>query len=223
MIASNKYEEFLEAFFFSCQTFSTVGYGRINPQGHLVSAIASLESLIGLMSFALATGLIYGRFARPNIKLLTSKNVIIAPYRGGKALMFRIANARKNPLIELDVTLMASFFTPENPVVQFIPLKLERNTVTSLVLSWTIVHPIDEESPLYNLNLKDFEEIDLQFLFFLKGFDESYSQTIHTRTGYSYHEILWGKKFLPMYKRSEHGSKTILQLENLDKMVDAEV
>ncbi len=86
----------MEAFFFSCQTFSTVGYGRINPQGYLTSAVASLESLIGLMSFALAIGLIYGRFARPNIKLLKSENDIIAPFKEGKALMFRIVNARKN-------------------------------------------------------------------------------------------------------------------------------
>jgi inward rectifier potassium channel len=220
MIAVTPFEKFMEAFFFSCQTFSTVGYGRVNPQGYLTSAIASLESLIGLMSFALATGLIYGRFARPNIKLLSSKNAIIAPYKDGKALMFRIVNSRKNPLIELEVTLMASFFTPENPSVQFVPLKLERNAITSLALSWTIVHPIDEESPLYNLAQTDFEEIDLQFLFFIKAFDESYSQTVHTRLGYTNKDIAWNKKFVPMYKRSNDGSTTLLELALLNETVD---
>jgi inward rectifier potassium channel len=220
MLAVTPIEKFMEAFFFSCQTFSTVGYGRVNPQGYLTSVIASLESLIGLMSFALATGLIYGRFARPNIKLLSSKNAIIAPYKDGKALMFRIVNSRKNPLIELDVTLMASFLTIDNPIVQFVPLKLERNAITSLALSWTIVHPIDEESPLYNLTQTDFEEIDLQFLFFIKAFDESYSQTVHTRLGYTNKEISWNKKFVPMYKRSNDGSTTLLQLELLSETVD---
>ncbi|MFZ4796964.1 MAG: ion channel [Bacteroidia bacterium] len=220
MIAVSPFEKFMEAFFFSCQTFSTVGYGRVNPQGYLTSAIASLESLIGLMSFALATGLIYGRFARPNIKLLSSKNAIIAPYKDEKALMFRIVNSRKNPLIELEVTLMASFFTPDNPMVQFVPLKLERNAITSLALSWTIVHPIDEESPLYNLAQTDFEEIDLQLLFFIKAFDESYSQTVHTRLGYTNKDIVWNKKFVPMYKRSNDGSTTLLELELLSETVD---
>jgi len=220
MIAVTPFEKFMEAFFFSCQTFSTVGYGRVNPQGYLTSAIASLESLIGLMSFALATGLIYGRFARPNIKLLSSKNAIIAPYKDGKALMFRIVNSRKNPLIELEVTLMASFFTADNPMVQFVSLKLERSAITSLALSWTIVHPIDEESPLYNLNQTDFEEIDLQLLFFIKAFDESYSQTVHTRLGYTNNDIVWNKKFVPMYKRSNDGSTTLLELELLNETVD---
>jgi inward rectifier potassium channel len=220
MIAKNKFEEFMEAFFFSCQTFSTVGYGRINPQGYLTSAVASIESLVGLMSFALVTGLIYGKFARPNIKLLNSENAIIAPFKDGNALMFRIVNARKNALIELDVTLMASLYTPDNPTVQFIPLKLERKSITALALSWTIVHPIDEESPLFNLTLNDFEQIDLQLLFFLKAFDESYSQTVHTRVGYSNKDILWGKKFVPMYQRSENGATTILELQKLNEMID---
>jgi inward rectifier potassium channel len=222
VIANSPIEKFMEAFFFSCQTFSTVGYGRVNPQGYLTSAIASLESLIGLMSFALATGLIYGRFSRPNIKILSSKNAIIAPYKEGKALMFRIVNARKNPLIELEVTLMASFFTPENPTVQFIPLKLERNAITSLALSWTIVHPIDEDSPLYHLNQTDLEEIDLQLLFFIKAFDESYSQTVHTRLGYTNKDIAWNRKFVPMFKRSEDGSSTILELKLLNETIAIE-
>jgi inward rectifier potassium channel len=220
IIAISPIEKFMEAFFFSCQTFSTVGYGRVNPQGYLTSAIASLESLIGLMSFALATGLIYGRFSRPNIKVLSSKNAIIAPYKEGKALMFRIVNARKNPLIELDVTLMASFFTAENPTIQFVPLKLERNAITSLALSWTIVHPIDEESPLFNLSQSDFEEIDLKLLFFIKAFDESYSQTVHTRLGYTNNDIAWNKKFVPMYKRSDDGGTTLLELKLLNETTD---
>ena len=134
--------------------------------------------------------------------------------------MFRIVNARKNPLIELEVTLMASFFTPENPTVQFVPLKLERNAITSLALSWTIVHPIDDESPLYNLVQTDLEEIDLQLLFFIKAFDESYSQTVHTRLGYTNKDIEWNKKFVPMYKRSDDGSTTLLELALLNETID---
>lgn len=221
MIANTPFEKFMEAFFFSCQTFSTVGYGRINPQGYLTSAVASLESLIGLMSFALATGLIYGRFARPNIKLLKSENAIIAPFKEGKGLMFRIVNARKNALIDLDISLLVTFLNPDNRMMQFLPLKLERSTINSLALSWTIVHPIDEESPLYNFTQKDFEDIDLQLILSIKAFDESYSQTVHSRVGYVYNDILWGKKFVPMYERSEDGSTTLLHLEKLNEMVEA--
>ncbi|MES2725972.1 MAG: ion channel [Bacteroidota bacterium] len=216
-------EKFMETFFFSCQTYSTVGYGRINPQGFLSSAIASVESLVGLMSFAVVTGLIYGRFAKPNIRLLTSQNAIIAPFKEGKALMFRITNARQNALLEVEIELMMSFFTHENPVRQFLALKLERKKVNALSLSWTIVHPIDENSPLYGLTLKDYEEIDLELIFMFKAFDESYSQTVHTRTSYVFSEILWGKKFVPMYARSEKGETTILQIEKLNEMVEADL
>ncbi len=223
MIAETAFEKYMETFFFSCQTFSTVGYGRINPQGYFTSAVAALESLVGLTSFAIVTGLIYGRFARPNVKLLTSKNAIIAPYKDGTALMFRIVNARKNALIELDVNLIGSFYSIETKSMQFLPFTLERTSITSLALSWTIVHPINEDSPLYNLTLNDFEEMDLQLIFSLKAFDESYSQSVHTRAGYVSNEILWGKKFIPMYKRSDDGSTTLLQLELLNEMTDVAI
>lgn len=223
LIATNPWEEFMETFFFSCQTYSTVGYGRINPQGNLMSAVAALESLIGLMSFAIVTGLIYGRFSKPSIKLLKSENAIIAPYQNGKALMFRIVNARKNALLDLEVSLMVTFLNPETRMMQFLPLKLERATIASLALSWTIVHPINEESPLFNLTEKEFEEYDLQLMLSIHAFDEGYSQTVHTRVGYLYNDILWGKKFVPMYERSLDGSTTLLHLEKLNEMIDAAI
>jgi inward rectifier potassium channel len=133
--------------------------------------------------------------------------------------MSRIVNARKNALIDLDISLLVTFLNPDNRMMQFLPLRLERSTIYSLALSWTIVHPIDEESPLFNFTQKDFEDIDLQLILSIKAFDESYSQTVHSKVGYVYNDILWGKKFVPMYERSEDGGTKLLHLEKINEMV----
>jgi inward rectifier potassium channel len=208
-------DKFWEAFFFSCQTFTTVGYGRINPIGLPANIIASFESLIGLMSFALATGLIYGRFSRPHAKLLKSDNVIIAPFQNGTALMFRITNARKNQLIECEASLMMSFIETESGVRKFLPLILEYSKVSALAMSWTIVHPIDENSPMNGLGPEDLKEMVAEFMFSLKAFDDTYSQTVHTRFSYAHDDLVWGAKFAPMFHSSKTSNSTILELDKI--------
>ncbi|MFI5222283.1 MAG: ion channel [Bacteroidia bacterium] len=214
-IATSPIDKFFEAFFFSCQTYTTVGYGRVNPIGLPANIIASIESLTGLMSFALATGLIYGRFSRPNAKILYSENMVIAPFQNGTALMFRIANARKNQLIECEASLLMSFIEPETQIRKFLPLTLEYNKVTGLAMSWTIVHPINENSPLSGLGPADLNEVDSEFIFMFKAFDDTYAQTIHARYSYSHKELIWGAKFNPAFHSDKNSNATILELDKL--------
>lgn len=214
-IAISSTDKFFEAFFFSCQTYTTVGYGRVNPVGLPANIIASIESLTGLMSFALATGLIYGRFSRPNAKILYSENAIIAPFQNATAFMFRIANARKNQLIECEAQLMMSYVDSETAIRKFLPLKLEYNKVSGLAMSWTVVHPINDDSPLKGISPDDLKEFDAEFIFMFKAFDDTYSQTIHARNSFTHHDIVWGAKFQPMFHTDEHSNATILELDQI--------
>ncbi len=215
MLASNERDKFLEAFFFSTQTFTTVGFGRINPHGNTASAIAALESLMGLMAFALATGLLYGRFSRPNVKLIHSPNILLAPFESNTAIMLRIANARNNQLIECEAKVLLNFVEKETSIRRFVPLKLEYDKVSGLALSWTIVHPVLEDSPLYGLSHQDMIDIEAEFILGFKAFDDTYSQTVHHRYSYTAHEIIWGAKFIPMYERATDGDATVLYLDKI--------
>ncbi len=190
-------ENYWESFLFSVQTFTTVGYGGISPAGFLAGAVSAIESLVGLMGFALATGLVYGRFSRPIAKIIYSKNAIIAPYRDNTAFEFRIANARKNQLIEVNIQVMLSMKESDGDKKgrRFYELKLERQKVNFFALSWTVVHPINDDSPLNGFTEKDLIESDAEFLILLKAFDDTFSQTVHSRASYKYDEVIWGARF----------------------------
>lgn len=192
---------FLQAFFFSVHTFATIGYGNITPVGLAANAIVTIESLVGLLSVAFATGLFFARFSRPTAKIIFSNNAIVAPYRGVTAFEFRITNARNNQIIELHADLAFSRFVTENDrrTRRFHPLALERDKVSFFSLSWTIVHPIDESSPMYGLTERDLLESDAEFLILLTGIDETFSQTVHARSSYKADEVVWNVKFGDIY------------------------
>ncbi|GAB4136267.1 MAG: ion channel [Bacteroidia bacterium] len=209
--------KFLEAFFFSSQTLTTVGYGRIAPLGSLTSSIAAVESMIGLLGFALATGLLYGRFSKPQAKILYSSNAIVAPYRDGKAIMFRLVNQRRNQLIEVEVELSLTYIHPETKTRTFHFLELERNRINLFPLSWTIVHPLDENSPLYEFTAEDLLDSKAELIVLLKAFDDTFSQTIYSRTSYKAEEVIFGAKFLPMFSQLPDG-RTALDLNLINTM-----
>jgi inward rectifier potassium channel len=218
MVYHSELERFTEAFFFSTQTFTTVGYGRVNPLGLAGNAIASLESLFGILSVALATGLLYGRFSRPMPQILYSRNGLISPYQGGAALMFRLANARKSQIIEAEIEVTVSLIEMDesgNKSRRFYILPLERKHVSFFALSWTVVHPIDSNSPFFGMSKADADESDLELMLMLKGYDTSYSQSVYSIFSYKHYDLVWDAKFDLIFSRSEDGNETILDLDRL--------
>ena len=211
-------EKFGQAYFFSVQTYTTVGYGHINPTGFLASFVSSIEALIGLLTFAIATGLFYGRFSRPSAFVRFSENAIIAPYKGGKALMFRIAPYKNTNLVDAEAKLTAGISVEENGVIvnKFYSLPLEMERISALTLSWTVVHPINEESPLYAFKETDYKNMQGEFLVFFKTFEDMYSSTVVKRTSYTFDEVVYDAKFLPMFTRNIQNDKTILHLDKLN-------
>lgn len=210
-------EKFMEVFFFSSQTLTTLGYGRIAPVGALASSVSAIEAMIGLLGFALATGLLYGRFSRPQAKLLYSNNAVVAPYRDGTGLMFRLTNMRRNQLIEIEVDVTMGYFESGSSIRSFTALPLERKKINLLPTSWTLVHPIDENSPLAGKTPAELENMQLELYVLLKAFDDTFSQTVYSRTSYRAAEIVYGAKFLPMFSQLENG-KTLLDLRLINAM-----
>ena len=225
MKTGSELQKFAEAFFFSAQTFTTVGYGRISPSGFGTSAIASFEALLGLLTFSLATGLFYGRFSKPKAYLKFSDNAIIAPYKDITALMLRIAPFKNATLTDAEVKVTLGMVVDENGkmVNKFFPLELEYSKVNALNLSWTIVHPINEDSPVYDISPGDFENITGEIIVFFKAFDDMFSNTVVARSSYTFKELVVGAKFIPMYHRDNTQNKTILELEKLNSFIKADI
>lgn len=216
--AGSPWKNFTEVFFFSAQTFTTVGYGRISPVGFMASAVSTFEAFLGLLSFAIATGLFYGRFSQPKAFLKFSDNALIAPYKNGTALMFRLAPFKNNNLSEVEVKLTMAITSEENGKLtdKFFNLDLELSKINGLSLSWTIVHPIDDKSPFYGLTKEDIANTDIEIMVYVKAFDAVFSNNVVSRTSYVSAEIIWGAKFKMMYQPNHDKSKTILHLNKIN-------
>ena len=202
---------FMSAFFFSAQTFTTVGYGRISPDGFLTSLVASLQALLGLMALAIGTGLLFGRFSRPAARLAFSRQMVVAPYQSATSLQFRVANRRSNNLMEVEARMMLSTVEPTDQglVRKYNYLTLERPLVQFLPLTWTIVHPIDESSPLWGKTAGDLEGKQAEFLIMIKGFDDTFFQTVHVRYSYRFNEVQWGARFVPAFEPDGNGAMVL--------------
>ena len=228
LTSANTEARFIDAYFFSTQTFTTVGYGRINPMGFATSAIAAIEALVGLLSFALATGLFYGRFSKPEAFLKYSHNAIIAPYKDGAAFMLRISPYKNTSLTDVVAKVSIGLFIEdedENGKVKssFYNAPLEYSIVNSLTLSWTIVHPINEESPFYTFTAEDFAKAKGEIIVFVKAFDDMFSNEVVSRSSYLFNEIIVGAKFDPMYFQSPDHNKTILDLDKLNSYTTVDI
>ncbi len=221
---STPFRSFLSAFFFSTQTLTTVGYGGITPVGMGANALASIEALLGLMGFAVVTGLLVGRVSRPSAKIAFSDSVLIAPYNGITSLQFRIANQRTNSLMEIEakVMLMTVDDTDGGLKRDFDVLRLERSSVYFFPLTWTVVHPIDENSPLWGKTAEDLKREQAEVLILIKGFDETFSQTVHVRYSYTHDEVVWGARFDTAFQVSSEGD-LVLHVNRVGATKPAEI
>lgn len=222
---SDPLNEFIDVFFFSSQTFTTVGYGRIAPVGFLASLVATFEAFLGLLTFAIATGLFYGRFSRPRAYLRFSDNAVIAPFQDTTALMFRLAPYKNNALSDADVIVSTAIEVIENgvPKSNFYRLEIQLSKINTLALNWTIVHKIDENSPFYGFTEEDFKNTDIEIIIQVRAFDEVFSNTVVQRTSYVSEEIIFGAKFVPMYSPSKDNLSTILDLDKINEYQKTEL
>ncbi|MEK6371292.1 MAG: ion channel [Acidobacteriota bacterium] len=214
---------FRDAFFFSVHTLATIGYGSIAPQNVAANVLVTIESLVGLLGFAVIAGIVFARFARPTAQIMFSDCALISPYRDKTAFMFRIVNLRSNQLVELEAKVMLARRKRDGLSAadrEFLPLKLERDRVAFFPLAWTIVHPIDDFSPLRGMTEEMLRTSDAEFLILLNGFDETFSQNVHARSSYTGDEVVWGAKFKSMFNmRDEDGEMSI----DIRKLHDFEI
>lgn len=211
-------EQFAEAFFFSTQSFTIGGYGRVDAGNLLVNAVCALEAFLGLLTLAVVTGLLYGRFSKPKAYIRYSENALLAPFRKGKAIMFRLAPFKNTTLTDAEAKVSLGLIMEEDGKIvnKFYQLPLEYSTVNALTLSWTIVHPINETSPFFNFTENDFKTAKGEILVYVKAFDEMFSNTVVSRTSYTMDELIIGAKFNPVYHQTEDHSRTLLHLDKLN-------
>jgi len=223
VIGTTAWQKFKEAFFFSAETFTTVGYGRVNPTGDAANLVAAFEAMTGFLSFAMATGLMYGRFSRPRSYLAFSDLALISPYKGDHALMFRFVCYKDQHTltdVEIRVNVGLQIQVDGRAEYRYYELQLERTRVENLSMNWTAVHPLDEKSPLRGFTWEDMKNADVELYVTIRGFDDVYSNLVLQRTSYTYNEIRFNGKFVPMYHESEDGKTTILELHKLNEYVD---
>lgn len=216
--------DFMHALYFSVQTFTTVGYGAMHPIGTGANLISIVNAFTGLMGFALATGLLFARFSRPGHSILFSKPAVIAPWEGGlTAFMFRIANLHNNKVIDVEADVMVTWVEQVQGRLarRFGRLDLTIEKITMFPVNWTIVHVIDEASPLYGKSPDELDEIGFEIIAHIKGYDETYAQMIHASHSYKSEDLRWGKKFKLMYEG--HTNSIQLYLDQIDELVEAPI
>ena len=209
-------ERFVNGFFFSAQTLSTVGYGNIAPRSMPAQLLSAFEALIGVLGFAVATGLLFGRVSRPSARIGFSENMVMAPYQDGTSLQFRIVNRRDNDVVDIEARVMLMTVEPTEGRLtrKYQLLSLERPQVMFLALTWTIVHPIDRDSPLWGMTREDLERLQAEVMILVKAYDDTFSQTVMARYSYRYDEIVWGRRFAPAFTVDPDGD-LVLQVQKV--------
>ncbi|HTZ60703.1 MAG TPA: ion channel [Acidobacteriaceae bacterium] len=201
-------QPFLKAFFFSIHTSATIGYGSVVPVGIASNILVALESVVSLLGLAVVTGLVFARFSRPVADILFSQNALMSWIGNNRAFEFRIINTRNNQIIDLHVRVLVSRFERNvsgSLVRRYYPLSLERESVVFFPLSWTIVHIIDKDSPLYGVTADELCASGAEFLILLTGMDETFSQVVNARSSYRANEVIWDAKFSDIFVYDPEG------------------
>ncbi len=215
---TNFFDNFSQAFFFSSQTLTTVGYGHIAPVGLVANSLASIESFLGIMTFALVTGMFYARFSRPKAYIRFSDNFLVSPFKEGRAIMFRLATDKNNHLtdVEAQVTVAVHQMEQGTRATKFYQLPLDISRINSLAISWTCVHHLNEDSPLAGFTEQDFRDSAIELMVTIKAFDDHFSTTVQQRTSYAHGELVYGAKFAMMYERGQSGTHTQVMLDKIN-------
>lgn len=212
----------LQDFFFSIHTSATIGYGNTLPEGIAANSLVALESVVSLLGLAVVTGLVFARFSRPVADILFSRTAVMAAYGKYRSLQFRIVNARNNQIIDLNARLMLARFERRADgaaIRRYYSLLLERESVAFFPLSWTVVHPIDESSPLLGATPESLRESAAEFLILLTGTDETFSQVVNTRSSYSAEEVQWGVRFADIFIYDPQGRTAGVDLNRFHDVI----
>jgi inward rectifier potassium channel len=209
--ATNWIAYLADAFFLCVQTFATIGYGVLSPNGFLANTLAVMVAFCGIIMGALATGLLFARFSRPMAKIMFSNDAIISPYKEGQALMFRVANTRLSQLIDVNARIILAKMEGEGlgRIRRFYQLNVEISKIMFMPQHWTVVHAINEESPFWNMTPEQFEVDECEVIVLIMAIDDSFSQTVHTRYSYYAKEVVWGAKFANMFTDSSDYKVTV--------------
>jgi len=215
---------FWRSFFFSIETFTTVGYGHMYPVGYLAHFISTIEALVGLLSIAVFTGLLYGRFSKPSARLIFSKKALIAPYKDGKSLQFRLVNKHSNVLVEVEATVLLVLTERDDrgTRLHYFNLELETNSILFFPLSWTVVHHITEDSPFHGFSYKEMMEQNAEILISVKGYDDGFSQYVFQRHSYTCNEVKWGARFVRPFQSKETG-EVVLDVSKVSEWEELEM
>jgi inward rectifier potassium channel len=213
---------FEDCLFFSVQTLATIGYGRLVPNTSLANVLVAIEALVGLLGFAVLSALLFARFTRPTAKISFSQSALIAPYRGGWALMFRLVNLRNHDLTDVHaVVTIARWMLDDRGVRRrrFNQLMLERDAIIFMPLHWVVVHPIDDRSPLRGLSQSALLDGDPEIVCLISGDDETFAQKVHSKTSYDKSDIIWGARFSDMYlEDTDHVRIDINRLNDFERV-----
>lgn len=220
----NSTTPFIDCLYFSFQTFTTVGYGAYHPSSHIVHIISSFEAFVGFLSFSIATGIIYGRFSKPKVKIKFSNNIIFTPFKGTNALMFKMVNKRNNVLLDTKVDVILILDTDplkQDFNKQYFNLKLELDKIQFFPLTWTVVHSIDEDSPIANLTYEEFMNKNPEIIVLAKAFDETFSQEIFEKHSYSEEQWRNEVKFTRNFSVN-HKGEIILRVDEINNIESIE-
>ncbi len=200
-IGGEKGWSFVECFFFSVQTLSTIGYGAMAPQSTYANALVTLEAFIGMLVTAMSTGLLFSKFSRPTARVEFSNVAVVHEFNGQRTLMFRLANMRGNQIVDAQIDVSFARFETSSEGAEFrrfYDLEMTRKRTAMFVLTWTAMHILDECSPLYGLSKQDWYDSQAEIVVLISGVDGTFGQTVHARYSYTIDEICYDARFKDM-------------------------